>query len=250
MQRSNFPCWAFIFLLFVLSASCSEGDTSVEPDNSTTDNGTEKIMPLGASRVEGARPSYESFRFELWLRLVEAGIDFDYIGSQKDDAFYPDQNGQEFDRDHEGRGGYTSAQIRAGLKTWLEQAGTPDIVLFSSPGGNDALQGKPYDGVIENIHAIIDILQESNPDVTILIEELAPAHSMAMTPALKSYFEKIQVDVPKIAEEQTTATSAVISVNMHEGFKDVFFADPVHYNISGARFIAEQYFQVLDSLMN
>ena len=28
-----------------------------------------KIMPLGASRVEGGRPNYESYRFYLWKNL-------------------------------------------------------------------------------------------------------------------------------------------------------------------------------------
>ena len=51
----------------------------------------------------------------------------------------------------------------------------PDIVLFSSPGGNDALNGMSYDNAIENTKTIINKLQNKNPNVTIFIEKMAPA---------------------------------------------------------------------------
>ena len=73
------------------------------------------IMPLGASRAEGARPLYESFRYELWKKLIENNKSFDYIGTQTDDASYPMFNNMDFDTDHEGRGGWTSGEILANL---------------------------------------------------------------------------------------------------------------------------------------
>ncbi len=206
-------------------------------------------MPLGASRVQGARPDFESYRYELWKRLVDGNHDFDYIGSREDDANYPDYANMMFDDDHEGRGGFTSGQILDGIEEWLDEAGTPDIVLFSSPGGNDALQSLSFDQAVDNINSIIDILQDRNPDVTIIIEKLAPARSTEMTETLEAYFNQMIETVPSIAAEQTTSTSKVITVDMATGFIDEYFADPVHYNEEGAAFVADRYYEVLIDIL-
>ena len=240
MIRQIFLLALSVFILI----SCEEADeiTPVENNPNTSLN---KIMSLGASRVEGARPNFESFRYELWKDLLDGGWTFDFIGTMKDDASYPSYEGKTFDVDHEGRGGWTSGQILNGINEWLKQAGTPDIVLFSSPGGNDALQGLPYDEAISNINAIIDAIQVANPNVNILIEQLAPARSDAMTSELTAYFNQMQQDVPSIATSQTTSTSRVIAVDMHTDFSDSLLADEVHYNEAGADFIAERYYEVL-----
>lgn len=205
-----------------------------------------KIMPLGASRVEGARPAFESFRYELWKDLKENDWTFDYIGSRTDAAAYPSLSGNDFDPDHEGRGGWTSGQIVDGLSQWLDAVGEPDIVLFSSPGGNDILNGlASFDQTVANINAIIDILQERNPNVTILIEELAPGKSSFMTAEFIADFEAIRQEVKAITDQQTTSTSRVISVDMFTGFTDAMLADEVHYNEAGADFIATRYYDVL-----
>jgi hypothetical protein len=102
-------------LLFV---SCNKStDTSTEENNPSTS--INKIMPLGASRVEGDRPQFESYRYEIWKHLVDGSWDFDYIGTMDDPASYPDYAGLNFDNDHEGRGGWTSEQISNGIDDWL-----------------------------------------------------------------------------------------------------------------------------------
>ena len=240
-----------IFLLALsvcILISCEEADEITPPENNQNSS-INKIMSLGASRVEGARPDFESFRYELWKDLHDGSWTFDFIGSMKDDASYPSYEGKTFDVDHEGRGGWTSGQILKGINEWLNQAGTPDIVLFSSPGGNDALQGLPYDEAISNINAIIDAIQVANPKVTILIEQLAPARSDEMTSELTVYFNQMQQDVLSIAASQTTSTSRVIAVDMHTDFSDSLLADEVHYNEAGATFIAERYYNVLVNLL-
>ena len=232
-------------ILFVAVAAillaCGDDDTSPKPQSTSIN----KIMPLGASRVEGARPEFESYRYELWKDLLENDWTFDYIGTMSDESSYPDFEGAEFDVDHEGRCGGTSGQILGNIEGWLAETGSPDIVLFSSPGGNDLLEGLSYDQAITNINAIIDILQEDNPNVTIIIEQLAPGMTAIMTPSLTANFESMQVDIPALASEQTTNTSQVIAVDMFTGFSDALLADDVHYNEAGAQFIASRYYNVL-----
>lgn len=241
-------------LLLVSLLSCESNSTNssgnLNPDPSPPDLTTQRILPLGASRVEGARPEYESFRYELWKDLIDQDRSFDLIGTRQDDATYPTYEEQEFDRDHEGWGGWTSEDIRESLAGWLEQTGPPDIVLFSSPGGNDALIGLPYDDAIENVSAIVDLLQDDNPNVTILIEQMAPAHSDVMTEELANYMEQFRGDVITLADQKTTEASRIIVVDMATGFTDDYLADDVHYNEAGADFVASRYAEVLLDLLD
>ncbi len=209
-------------------------------------------MPLGASRVEGDRPEYESFRYELWKDLTENNWTFDYVGTQSDGAFYPMFNSSAFDIDHEGRAGWTSGEILGEITNSLNslaEKGVPDIVLYSTPGGNDALQNLPYDQALTNIKAIIDALQNANPNVTIIIEKLAPGRSEIMTPELTSYFNQLIQDISTIASEKSTTSSQIIAVDMFTGFTDSLLADDVHYNEAGADFIASRYYTVLESVL-
>lgn len=231
--------------LLLLNACKDDDDTS----SKTPSTSINKILPLGASRVEGARPDFESFRFELWKDLIDGDWDFDYIGTRTDEASYPSYKDRNFDLDHEGGGGGTSGQILNGIAGWLDQTGAPDIVLFSSPGGNDALEGLPYEDAIQNINDIIDILQADNPNVTIFIEQMAPGRSDIMTSQLTDYFEQLQQEVLNIASDQSTTTSQVIAIDMFTRFNDNMLADEVHYNEAGAEFIATRYYNVLQNVL-
>lgn len=238
-------------LLFGISLmifnSCNKEENDITPKPQS--NSINKILPLGASRVEGARPEYESFRYELWKDLIDNNWSFDFIGTQSDDASYAPFDNNIFDIDHEGRGGWTSGQILDELNSWLSETGTPDIVLLSSPGGNDALEGLPYEDAVENINSIIDILQTNNPNVTIVIEQMAPGRTDIMTAELTSFLDQMQQEVLNISTNQSTSTSQVIAVDMFTGFDDSFLADDVHYNESGAEFIATRYYNALENIL-
>ena len=225
--------------------SCDKNNPQPKPVSTSIN----KIMCLGASRVEGNRPDYESFRYELWKDLTEHSWTFDYVGTQTDEASYPMFNNLDFDIDHEGRAGWTSGQILNDINNWLVETGAPDIVLFSSPGGNDALQGLPYNQALSNINEIVDALQNVNPEVTIIIEQLAPARSDLMTTELTNYFNRLTQDVLTIASDRSTTSSQIITVDMFTGFTDSLLADDVHYNEAGANFIASQYYNVLLNIL-
>ena len=237
-----------VSVLFFLKA-CSKDDDPVS-GNSTNlpSTSTNKILPLGASRVAGARPEYESYRYELWKLLVDGGFDFDFIGTETDNASYPDFNGLSFDRDHEGRGGISSSGILAELDIWLNDlSSVPDIVLFSSPGGNDGID--QYQQSLANINAIIDLLQERNPNVTIYLELPAPPLTSEQTTEFLDFYNQALLDIALIAEQQSTTTSNVLTVDMATGFTDAFLADDVHYNEAGALFIAQRYFEALSTTL-
>jgi len=231
--------------LLLFNACDKTDDTSNKP----TSTSITKILPLGASRVEGARPDFECSRYELWKDLSDNEWTFDFIGTQSDNATYPNVSGNEFDIDHEGRGGWTSSEILDGLDGWLSQTGSPDIVLFSSPGGNDILNGQDYNQTLENINLIIDALQTNNSNVSIIIEQPAPGRSDFMTTEYTNAFNQMQQDVITIATEKTTSNSQVIAVDMFSNFDDSYLADDVHYNEAGADYIATRYYEVLEGIL-
>lgn len=236
----------FLGMSVMIFIACDKSDDVTPKPPSTSIN---KILPLGASRVEGFRPYFESFRYELWKDLQENDWTFDFIGTRSDGASYPTFKGDSFDVDHEGRGGFTSGEILQGLNDWLSQTGPPDIVLFSSPGGNDILNGLDYNQTLSNVNAIIDALQSNNPNVTIVIEQPAQGRSDYMTVEFSNAFNQMRLDVLTIANQQTTPTSQVISVDMFTGFNDTHLADEVHYNEAGAEFIATRYYNVLENIL-
>jgi lysophospholipase L1-like esterase len=239
--------WALIGFVMVGLISC--GDEPILQTNTNTNTTINKIMALGASRVEGNRPKYESFRYETWKDLIENNYSIDFIGTQNDPGSYPVVKNFDFDPDHQGRGGWTTGDILDQLESDLDLAGTPDVVLFSSPGGNDALQNLPYDEAIGNINEIVDILQEVNPNVTLIIEQMAPGRTDIMTEDLLNYFNQLQDEILIIAKNKATTTSQVIAVDMFSGFTDAMLADDVHYNTKGAMFIAQRYYDVLTQVL-
>jgi lysophospholipase L1-like esterase len=224
-----------------IMVSCSSGPNDPTPISN-------KLLPLGASRVQGNPPYYYSFRYPLWELLVEDGYVIDYLGNEQDNYSYGSPL-VDFDTDHEGHSGWTSGEILDELGGWLATIDTPQVVLFSSPGGNDVLDGLSYSSAITNVNAIIDTLQKHNPNITILIERMAPGHSFVMVGDLKTYFDYLETDIPAIADAKSTATSSVIVVDMATGFSDSLLADPIHYNEVGASFIAERYHAVLKNVL-
>jgi lysophospholipase L1-like esterase len=206
-------------------------------------------MPLGASRVDANRPYFESYRYELWKLLISSELEFDYVGTQNDNSDYPMYFGETFDVDHEGRGGWTAEGILSEINNWLDNTDIPDIVLFSAPGGNDALGGVDYNTIISNVNSIIDILQERNPNITIIIERPAPVHSSLMTGYINDYFIQLENDIEDLCLNQTTSSSQVTYVDMFTDFIDDYLADDLHYNQDGAKFIANKYYEVLIEIL-
>jgi lysophospholipase L1-like esterase len=70
-----------------------------------------------------------------------------------------------------------------------------------------------------------------------------------MTPELTAIFEQAVLDVETIAQEQTDENSQVIPVNMFDGFVDRYLSDNIHYNEEGAEFIAQRYYEALETIL-
>lgn len=232
--------WLTLLGLTLILFSCET--QSEEPALNT-------IMPLGASRVQGSPPGYHSYRYKLWKKLRNNDWNIDFIGTQIDTELYPMVNDEEFDPHHEGHSGWTSGQLLDELSDWTAVLDTPDIVLFSSPGGNDALDGFSYESIMVNVVDIVEGLQQFNPEVTIIIEKMAPGHSAVMMGNLAVFHARLLNELDSIASALSTSTSQVLTIDMATGFTDDMLADPIHYNQDGATFIANKYYDALTPLL-
>lgn len=142
-----------------------------EPEGSAdNDDESVSILPLGDS-ITQPNNNRRGYLYPLWVELVDAGIDFDFVGSQTeepaDNPQWPDHNDMSFDRNHEGHGGWSIEELLDGLSTWLEDY-TPDIVLLHA-GTNDAAGDDGMDDAVEAVKEIIDTLREDNSSVITLL---------------------------------------------------------------------------------
>ena len=191
--------------------------------------------------------SYESYRYELWKNLIDNNYNFDFIGREKDYGTYPLYAGLEFDNDHEGSGGFESEDVLANIDEILTTIASPDIVLLSI-GGNDLLDGgNPPSEPIANIVELVGKLQTHNSNITIFLERIAPANNETMTSSLTNKLNDFNSQIVTIANSLTSNTSKVIALDMNTNFNESYLADDVHYNELGAKFIADIYFNGIQS---
>ncbi|MBM72485.1 MAG: hypothetical protein CL847_06855 [Crocinitomicaceae bacterium] len=207
-----------------------------------------KILCLGDSRVQGSE-TYDSYRYELWKDLIDCDWNFDLVGTESDPILYPSYQNNIFDPNHQGIGGQTTYDVLSELPYVLSDIGIVDIVLICI-GGNDALNegSSSIPDAIENISSIIELLQSDNPQVLILIEQIAPGLNSMMTTDLTQALQTLNIGIEQLADNQTTITSNVIAVDMSYEWQDSYLADDVHYNSTGAEIVATRYTDVLKTI--
>ena len=131
-----------------------------------------RIMPLGDSITKGsnsgATPDDEdhfvAYRKALWDKLIAAGYDVGFVGSQTAGGAVSD-----FDPNHEGHGGWTADEIVNGngiteegkLGEWLADY-QPDIVLLHI--GTNGLSPNPND-----VETILNVIDSYSPDTWVVL---------------------------------------------------------------------------------
>lgn len=270
MSNSNrFWLAVFAFLLLtgmpLLIPSTSGSATANYPEKATVTiagrgqidssiaNASLRIMPLGDSITQGAY--YEtSYRYELWTKLIDAEIEFDFIGTRNCNAGgnpeWPEHKGRKFDRDHEGYYGGRVDQILRQIEKIEKEYGTrwpgaynPDVVLLHL-GSCDAIQYKSHLDTREDLKRLIGVLQEKNPNVAIFLAKVIPAKD----PAVNLRFNRINFHIDKIAAEMSTTTSKVVVVDHNRDFDvENETLDGLHPNEVGDEKMAARWFAAIQS---
>lgn len=222
------------------------GCTSVlSVDTPERETGSIKLLPIGDSRVEGASPRFESYRYELWKQIIENEISIDLIGPLRDPYRYNSFSGQEFDPDHAGVGGFTTQDVLDNLDDILANTFVPDVVLLGI-GGNDLIgTNRTPQATAKNVERIIQRLRDRNPKVKILIEQIAPGQPSLMSVRLTRSFNSFNEEIALLAGNLTSSASPIFVVDMTEDWDPNYLADDVHYNSIGAKYIAQKYFEIL-----
>lgn len=213
-----------------------------------------RIAPIGDSITQGrggSDPTY-SYRYPLWKILIDAGVDFDFVGSLKvgfnGSPNWAPYNGIPFDLDHEGHWGWRADAIRDSLPSWL--AGyTPDIALILlgtndwSRDNSDVLSHtQSANKTKEDIRGIINTLRADNPNVIILLGD--PFQEWNPFPAYRSAFAAL-------AQEENTEASPIINVAHAPGWvsspelQGTHTVDWVHPNQAGDLHLAERWYAAL-----
>jgi hypothetical protein len=207
-----------------------------------------RVMPFGDS-VTSSQEGHDSFRRMLYLGLVNAGFNpvsvdpnngFDFVGRQfgvGDNSLPPDPD---FDMNHEGYEGLTSA---SGISVAHGAAGFhPDVVLLDL-GSNDPDNGIDPGSTRTNLETIIEIFRAANPNVLILVAVSTPEADV--TKQAMNGVHKAQVGAVK---DEKKAGANVKLVDLSGGYSvknDTY--DFIHPDESGEKKIASKYCKPLKS---
>jgi len=225
-------------LCFSLSSSADTSKTTV------------KILPLGDS-ITCASKYKLSYRYPLWQKLVDAGKQVEFIGSQKKlkgntgRTQWDSYKGLSFPPANEGHSGWRTDQILNGLNDsvkgidqWLKGY-KPDIALVHL-GTNDVYQHQTPESTRDELAQVIAKLRTNNPRIKVLLARIVPMKTD------KSVLRLNQL-IAQLAQKLNKAHSPVISVDMYSGFSihTDMQKDQIHPNASGERKMAQRWFNAL-----
>lgn len=240
------------------SAACRSKQTQPDKGNAVARPGTARtsersvssrrldllrILPLGDSITHGSR-RLKSYRYALWIKLTDAGMRFDFVGSMKTNfrgnPAWPTHRGRSFDPDHEGHWGWKADQILKALPHWLNRY-TPDVVLLHL-GTNDAVRGESTESTVRELRMIIRTLRRDNPKVIVLLAELIPVDDR-----VNRRIQELNEAIRALAADMNTTGSPVAAVNHHSGFdpKTDLSRDRIHPNARGEEKMARRWFAAL-----
>lgn len=215
-------------------------------------------MCIGNSITQSDKGHY-SYRYHLWKMLVDAELDFDFVGTQQNNKdgnpAWPAYKELTFDSSHEGHWGWSIEQALNGhpndkeagkLEDWLKNY-TPDVVLLHF-GTNDMFRNHPLPETLTKLRRLVALLRGDNPNVIIFMAKLIPAYDQKVGLQAAFNIGRFNNEIPALVQELHTQESPVILIDQHHNFdpfpgKDSY--DGVHPNESGEKKMAGKWFNAL-----
>jgi len=177
-----------------------------------------KIMPVGDSCTEGmGDPDMGSYRTELYKLYKNAGLNFDFVGSNKTGpASLPD-------RDNEGHSGWTIPQVANNINNWI-RTHDPDVILLWI-GGNDLLMtGRTNPTGLSNL---IDQIFQQKPNITVFVSDYYPVPDSVT---------KYNAEIPGVVQQKANEGKRVY-LNKMSSMNFVrstdLSSDGLHLNVNG-----------------
>lgn len=183
-----------------------------------------RIMPLGSSSTVGTGSTATAgFRGPLEKLLVRDHIAFDLVGSQRSGPAWLK------DRDHEGHGGATMAQMQPFVAEWVARQ-EPDVILLQV-GTNDLIAGIGAAATAQRLDTMLTTIGTVSKAQVIVAGIWAPLPGQA---AARAHFTRLAAAV--VARHRGTTfvdTSALLAPT------DLF--DGLHPDAGGYRKIARMW---------
>lgn len=188
-----------------------------------------RIMSLGNSITQGNK-ELQSYRYPLWKKLIDEGINFEFVGSQTENYTgnppFQEYNGQSFSNRNEGHWGWRADEILNGrdgnnIAKWAE-AHKPDFVLLHL-GTNDLFQKQSIESTLDDLRGIVGVLREKNPAVNIFLAQLIPADPdnkdlEDISKEIPLFNEQLPTLVASLNSDSRYPDSQVILVDQNSGF--------------------------------
>ncbi|MEX0323787.1 MAG: GDSL-type esterase/lipase family protein [Puniceicoccaceae bacterium] len=194
-----------------------------------------KILPLGDSITQTWADA--SYRYPLWRRLLDDGIDPEFLGSLDDTEFLFAEDrprrylGRSYDGNHEGHWGWTADEVLYAMDGWLADYDVPDVALVHL-GTNDVFRGQSDSQTVLEIRDILVKLRERNPDMIIIVAQIFPGLWGDVTPL------NDQIGLLSNQGELIADCFSSININLDAD-------DGAHPNASGGEKIAQAWWGVL-----
>lgn len=248
--------WHFgisVLLGVSIGACTSPADPPDNPDDPTPPPPPAiRILPLGNS-ITQADNEHLSYRYVLWTRLVDLGIEVDFVGSTREHfggtPSYPSHAGRSFDPDHEGHWGWRADHILAGrgsggLAQWLGLYDA-DIVLMHL-GTNDVFAGQDEAETLDELTQIVMQLRSDNPEVAILWALLIPTEDADIAASIAS----LNTQAAAVARALDSSESPVRVVDLNQGFDAAAWTyDGVHPSLVGETWMAERWLTAIQAIL-
>merc|ERR1712019_26707 len=213
-------------------------------------NADQCFLPLGDS-ITHTWIGHTGWRYRLWKKLVDAGWNFDFVGTMtssankgwkgnskppSDDELQPDYKGQSFPRNHEGHDGWTVDGILRSINRWIPTYQCKPTCVTVHLGTNDIRLNQSVSSTMSELGQLIDVLKKSGADPTILLAVPIPSCKFKTQPQLLG-------EIPRLGD----SSRKVHIVHMDKiGFdprQDAF--DGCHPNDSGEKKMAAKWFEAI-----
>ncbi|GGL06546.1 hypothetical protein GCM10012284_46020 [Mangrovihabitans endophyticus] len=192
-----------------------------------------RIMPLGDSITAGiGTATYDSYRRDLYDRLVAAGVDVDFVGSQ--------HAGTGADNDHEGHSGWTIARIAGNVDGWLRRY-RPDVVLLHL-GTNDMRSDQRARGAQDRFAVLIRRIRHQVPGAQIMVAKLIGSSKEANQRRIDTFNDAL-TDIVR-------AAGARVHLVDQSSVHGLSMRDTLHPNDYGAAQMAWNWYRALEPVLN
>ena len=198
------------------------------------------IMPMGDSHTQGAT-GWGTYRCYLDAMLRDAGIAFDFIGTQSEPhGGEPYGCPTDFDQDHEAAWGSVIRRLSDAATPSVETL-QPDVALVLI-GGNDLDLTQDPAIVAKDLETFIIGLQAVSPDLTVLVAQLMPCN-MPLPKCSEPY--AVVNDLIASFDRLSTDESSVVVVDLATGLDPDYYQDAVHMNEEGDKLLAGRWMTAL-----